>query len=74
MAHRMSEKDGKNEAERSGKANIRLFPGLTHAKQAKPYSGERDRDRQSDRQTVRVRREGTNTHTETHTSEVEGLD
>ena len=54
----MPEKDGKNEAEWSGKASIRLFPGLTQAKQAKPYSGERDR--QTIRQTDSTGEEGGN--------------
>ena len=44
MAHRMSEKDGKNEAERSGKANIRIFPGQRPSRQ----SHIQERDGQTD--------------------------
>ena len=49
----MPETDGKNEAERSGKANIRLFPGHRPSRQSHIQERERERERERDRQTDR---------------------
>ena len=56
----MPVKDGKNEVERSGKANIRLFPGHTPSRQSHIQERERETDRQSDRQTDSTGEEGGN--------------
>ena len=64
----MSEKDGKNEAEWSGKASIRLFPGH---RPSRP-SHIQERDRQTDRQIDSMGEEGGLIYRDTHTSEVEG--